>query len=173
MERYLNGIGPFIVGNLFAQSAIQYPYQQVVFVRLVMIGKDGQSPWDIRDRFRQGRLTFDEALNNLRGFYTNYRPWTNLKAWMRYLVRTYKRRWNIETGFAMLNKVHETGRERLFTGKLATLFLRGFIYNCWQSWRMNRIRNQFHHRDYTLSEYKIAFAHDLECVLMRSCQNKI
>jgi hypothetical protein len=90
----------------------------------------------------------------LRGFFTSYPPWKNQKAWARFLVREYKRRWNIETGFAELNRVHESGRERIFTTKLASLYCRGVIYDWWQSWHLIRKHTQLHYRDYTFNEFK-------------------
>lgn len=171
MHNYLKGTGSFIIGNLFAQTAKQYPYQQVAFVRLVIIGKDGQGPWEVRDKFLQGHLTYKEAMKQLHGFFTNYTPWKNHKAWVRYLVKTYKRRWNIETGFAMLNKIHETGRQRNFRSKLADLYLRATVYNCWQSWRLDQIRKNLHHRDMTLTEFKYHIKTDLEEIIFTSREN--
>lgn len=136
MRKYLMGTGSYIVGNLFAQTSNQYPYQRVAFVRLVLIGKDEQMPWENRDKFLKGIFPYSEAMNNLRGFFTNYKPRKNAKSWVHYLIRTYKRRMNIETGFALLNKIHELGRERNHRAKLASLYLRGMIYDCWQSWRL-------------------------------------
>lgn len=168
MRKYLRGIGSFIIGNLFSQTSQQYPYQQVAFVRLVIIGKDGQMPWEVRDKFLKGQLTFSEAMKNLHGFFTNYNPWKNTKSWVHYLVRTYKRRWNIETGFALLNKIHEMGRERDYRSKLAGLYIRGTIYNCWQSWRLDQIRNDLHHREHTLREFKYHLQKDLEEIILTS-----
>jgi hypothetical protein len=162
MEAYLKGTGDFIVGNLFSQTMKQYPFQQTAFVRLVIIGTNNESAWEIRDQFRQGFLTYREAMKKLRGFFTNMRPWKNRKAWARYLVRTYKRRWNVETGFAELNKVHMTGRERNYTAKLAGLYLRAFVYDGWQAWRLKQIREEVLPRDYTLTEYKAILKEELE-----------
>lgn len=162
MTHYLRGTGGLVVGNIFAQAAQHYPFQSTAFVRMVIIGKDNQGAWEVREKFRQGKLTFSKAMRELRGFFTTYTPWKNQRAWARFLVREYKRRWNIETGFSMLNKVHESGRERRFTTKLATIYCRSVIYNWWQSWRLERKRYGFHHRDHTLNEFKEYVGDEIE-----------
>jgi len=154
MEWYLLGQGDFVVGNIFAQSSTQYPFQAAAFVRLVIIGKDNQSAWEIKQQYDHGQLSFKQALRELRGFFTNYKPWKNKKAWARYLTREYKRRWNTETGFCVLNRLHESCRTRYPAVKLANVYCRGILYDWWQSWRLNRIRSLIHHRDYTLTEFK-------------------
>jgi hypothetical protein len=154
MERYLQGQGDFIVGNIFAQSNNQYPKQRAAFVWLVMIGKGNLKPWKVKTLFQHHKLTLKQALKKLKGFFTNYKPWANRKSWVSYLIRTYKRRWNIETGFSTLNKVSFTGRERSFTAKLATLVLRCTIINWWQSWRLTQIRSKVLPRDYTQIDFQ-------------------
>lgn len=154
MTQYLKGIGSMVVGNLFAQSSQQYPYQSVAFVRLVIIGKDNQGAWEVREKYRQGVYTYHQAMLQLRGFFTSYKPWQNDKAWARFLVREYKRRWNIESGFAVLNRIHESGRERIYTAKLVNLYCRGVLYDWWQSWRLNRKRLHYHHRSFTLNAFR-------------------
>lgn len=154
MENYLHGWGDFVVGNVFQQSFKQYPHQAAAVVRLVMIGTDSQAAWEVRQKYREGTYNFGKAMRNLKGFFTNYKPWKNKKSWARYLVKEYKRRWNIETGFAMLNKIHESLRERTHTVKLSTYYLRAFLYNWWQSWRLDRKNMGLYHRDYTLTDFK-------------------
>jgi len=172
MSQYLLGKGDFVVGNIFAQTAKLYPYQQMAFVRMVIIGSDNATAWEIRERFRKGVLSYHEAMKELHGFFTNMRPWKNKKSWARYLVRTYKRRWNIETGIRTLNDVHKTCRERIFTAKLADLYIRGFIYDNWQAWRLIQIRNHIYARDYTLAEYKKVISGELEQIIMNGGRKK-
>lgn len=154
MTQFLHGKKGLVIGNIFSQSNKQYPKQVAAFVHLVIIGKNNEMPWDIRAQFQAGLLTEEEALKKLSGFFTTYRPWKNHKAWIRYLIREYKRRWNIETGFSMLNFIHFSSRARLFTAKLVDLYARAILYDWWQSWRIYKMKEGYHHRDYTLNEFK-------------------
>ena len=154
MRAFLNGTGKMIIGNIFAQSTQQYPYQQATFVRLVLIGKNGQTAYDVRQKFWKGHLTLKQAMHELHGFFTNYRPWRNTRAWERFLTRTYKRRWNIETGFAMLNAVSPASRARTHPVKLANMYLRGFLSNWWQAWRLTLMRQHVFARDSTFQVFR-------------------
>jgi hypothetical protein len=153
MHQFLIGKGSFISGTIFSQTAKKYPHQRGAIVRLVLIGHDGQSAFEVRDKFRNGILNFDEAMHNLAGFYTNLKPWKNKRSWARYLVREYKRRWNIETGFRMLNFMHIRFRSNQFTVVLSEMYMRGWIYNCWQVNMHECKRKNAFNRDMTFDGY--------------------
>lgn len=70
------------------------------------MGHNDQSAHQIRQKYRQGVLGFDQALKKLSAFFTTMSSWKNQKRWARYLTRLYKKRWNEETGFRMLNSIH-------------------------------------------------------------------
>ena len=161
MMQFLSGKGDMISGNVFSQTFKHYPNQRSVFVKLVLIGHDRQSCYEVREKYLQNRLTLDEALSQLAGFYTTMKPWKNKKAWARYLARTYKRRWNIETGFSKLNEIHKTFHNRKFTVKLAENYMRAWIYNSWQAWHLTSKKNRLKARDIT------------EMIFIRNCKRKL
>ncbi|MHA1821956.1 MAG: transposase [Promethearchaeota archaeon] len=127
-----------MVGNVISQSAKQYPFQASAYANFVICGKNGVNPWDIREKFLNNQMSLSEALSKLAGFYTTLKVWKNRKNFYHYVVKTYKKRWNIESGIRDMNKIHETSRARKYTTKLAGLLLRAFIYNLWQFWREAR-----------------------------------
>jgi hypothetical protein len=134
MEQYLYGTAGIVSGNVFTQGNQQYPFQQSVFVRLILIGRDDLGCWEVREQYDQQALSLDKALARLAGFYTTLRPWKNEKAFARYLVRAYKQRWGVETGFRELNAIHPYFRCRTHVQKWADLFMRGWTYDLWQAW---------------------------------------
>jgi len=154
MENYLNGTGGLIVGNIFSQNNNLYPYQQSAFVRMVIIGKDKKKAWDVQADYQAGKLSLTEALSNLRGFFTNLKPWKNKKSWSLYISRDYKRRWNIETGFREIKKMHVSGHERRFEAKMFDLYCRVFLYNRWQTWALLLKKLGYHHRDMTFNAFR-------------------
>ena len=161
-----------VVGTIFSQSMNQYPHQKSVFVRLIIVGHDDKSAYKIREAFQLGKITFNEAYDQLAGFYTTLKPWKNIKAWVRYLAREYKRRWNIETGFKELNKIHWNFRTTKYELKLMDLYLRGLIYNSWQAWRLTKKRENVHGREYTFNQYKYLLTGILEEVIIRAISER-
>ena len=66
-------------------------------------------------------LSYDEAIKELSAFFTTLKPWKNEHSWVRWLTKTYKIRWNQETGFRSLNIIHEQFRYRSPVVQLAEL----------------------------------------------------
>lgn len=166
MTQFLNGRDSFISGTIFSQTAKKYPHQRGAVVRLVLIGHDGQSAHEVRELYRNGVLNFDEALRNLAGFFTNMKSWKNKRSWARYLVSEYKKRWWIETGFRMLNSVHKRFRSAHFSVLLAELHMRGWIYNTWQAFRHESLKNFHHMRDITMDAFLRRYTTDLEDLIV-------
>jgi len=119
----------------------------------VVIGHDDQHAWKIRDLFWKGKIGYDDAIHQLAAFFTTLKPWKNKRSWARWLTRTYKIRWNHETGFRSLNKVHEQFRYRNPIVQLAELYLRALIHNGWQLYRNQLLKHSIHHRELTLFWY--------------------
>jgi len=162
MYQFLNNKGTIVSGTIFSQTAKKYPHQRGAIVRLVLIGHDNQSAFEVRDKFRNGTFTYDEALHNLAGFYTNLKPWKNKRSWARYLVREYKKRWSIETGFRMLNSMHKRFRSTQFSVILSELYMRGWIYNGWQAYLHECKRLNVFNRDRTFDGFLRKYNEHLE-----------
>ena len=89
----------------------------------------------------------------MHGFFTTIPEWSNDKSFCRFLTRTYKKRWNIETGFKMLNSIHESFRNRSAVKQLIQIYLRGIVYNSWQFWRKGVLKESITGSDGGLSLY--------------------
>lgn len=125
---------------LFTQTSKQYPKQKSVNVFLPLIGHNNQTAEEIRDKYYSTKLKMDEILKEMAGFFTTLVPWKNVRAYIRFLVRTYKQRWNIETAFRCLNSTHYSYRNRNPVKSLAQIYMKALIYNNWQFWRKRTIK---------------------------------
>lgn len=173
MERFLEGKSPFMSGTIFSQSFKQYPYQKNAAVRLVLIGHNEHTPWEVREKYLADFYTFDEAMDKLAGFYTTLQPWKNKKQWVRWLIKQYKKRWNIETGFSKLNELHISSRDRRFERKLANLYIRGIFYNIWQASRLEPISNHINPSKIALTMFKKCISNNLEEFIIDNIVNQV
>jgi hypothetical protein len=172
MEQYLYGNAGIVSGNVFTQSNRQYPFQASVFVRLVLIGHDDLGCWEVREQYEQQALSFNKALSRLAGFYTTLPPWKNGKAWSRYLTRTYKQRWNVETGFRELNAIHPYFRCRTYVQKWADLYMRGWTYDLWQAWALQQKKRGVSVGNRTRQIFQIEASAVLRAVLFESSSKR-
>lgn len=152
---YLLKKQPIAVPYLFTQSASHYPFQSSVQLTLVVVGHEDQSAQSIRERYWSKKVSYDEAISQLAAFFTTLKPWKNLNAWASWLTRTYKSRWNEETGFCKLNEVHESFRHRDPIVHLSELYLRAIIYNDWQYYKKRCERDNLKKAYSSLKYYKV------------------
>ncbi len=82
-----------------------------------------------RKMFMPLKLKSDIISEGDMGKESTLRQWKNEKAYARYLVRSYKQRWDVETGFRELNGFHPYFRCRIDVQKWADLFMRGWTYD--------------------------------------------
>lgn len=136
------------------QSARQYPFQEMTVLAFAIVGKDHQDPYKIRTDLQAHTISYEDAKDELRGFYTSLKPWRNKSQWLDYLTRTYKERWNIETGFSNINTLHFSFRARTYRVRYAELLLRMFVYNLWTINRHLALSKGFYVRDVTLPLYQ-------------------
>ncbi|QEE15540.2 transposase [Promethearchaeum syntrophicum] len=132
IKDFLLGIGPLVSVYHFSQTQKVKPWPSSVHVNFVVIGHKNVLATEIRRQFRQGILTFDEAIKQLAGFFTTLKPWKNHSRWAKWLSRAYKKRWNEETGFSKLNDIHKSFRNHYPNVQLSQLYMRAIIYNNWQ-----------------------------------------
>jgi hypothetical protein len=160
--------GPLRSKYLLKQTSGAKPWPSSVWVHIVVVGHNDQSPWKIRKQLWNGTLTFDEAKKSLSAFFTTLIPWKNERAWVRWLTKTYKIRWNQETGFSSLNKIHEQFRYRSPVVQLAELYLRSMIHNGWQFYRNQGLKVGIHHQELTLFWYRMRIIDRIEEELISS-----
>ena len=125
---------------LFTQNNNQYPKQKSINVYLPLIGHNNQTAEEIREKYYSTKLKMDEIVKEMAGFFTTLAPWKNVRAYIRFLVRTYKQRWNIETAFRCLNSTHYSFRNRESVKSLAQIYMKALIYNNWQFWRKHMLK---------------------------------
>jgi len=120
---------------LFSQSANQYPNQSSVTLHLAFIGDHGYTADELRLKYHTGQLYYKDFIGRMKGFFSTISVWASEKRYCGHLIRCYKIRWNIETGFSKLNSIHESYRYRHSEQQLIGLYIRSLIYNNWQLWR--------------------------------------
>ena len=168
IKDYLLKKGPLVCQYLFKQKSGAKPWPTSVLINIVVVGHDDQSAWKIRDQLWNGKLSYDEALHQLSAFFTTLKPWKNERSWARWLTRTYKIRWNQETGFSSLNKIHYQFRYRNPIVQLAELYLRALIHNGWQFYRNQGLKHGIHHQELTLFWYRMRTIEQLESEILSS-----
>lgn len=170
---YLLKRGPLVFKYLFQQNSKTKPWPSSVWINVAIVGHDDTPAWIIRDRFWNGEISYDEALSELSAFFTTLKPWKNQRAWVSWLTRTYKKRWNQESGFCSLNSIHIQFRYRNPIVQLAELYLRALIHNGWQCFRNDGLKKGIHHQHLTLFWYQNRKVEELEEVIKQSIVDRI
>jgi len=173
MRDYLYKKKPIVTPYVFSQKTGAKPIRTKVNVKLALIGHDDQSAQEVRDQMYSHQLKFDEAMGQMAGFLTTLDKWKNLVNFCRWLARTYKKRWNIETGFKMLNQIHDSLRAREAPVMLANKYLRGIIYNNWQYWRKLCLSNGIKTSRCSLNVYLLNLQQELEKVYIYEMKKKL
>ncbi|WP_371801682.1 transposase [Candidatus Lokiarchaeum ossiferum] len=173
IKNYLLKTAPLVSTYLFKQKPGAKPWQSSVNLHIVIVGHDDQPAWKIRDQFWKKQITYDEAIHHLSAFFTTLDPWKNKRSWAKWLTKTYKIRWNQETGFSSLNRIHEQFRYRYPTVHLAELYLRAMIHNGWQFYRNQGLKQGIHHQELTLFWYRNRMLNQLEEIIVRSSYENV
>ena len=166
--RFLNGTGGLVEPYLMSHSGANGSRPTCVYMNMVIIGHNNESAFDIRDKYRNGLLTFDDALSKLSGFFTNMKPWKNVKKWALWLSSKYKSRWHEETAFSNLNRWRIPYRH--FTGERALIdhYIFAILYNLWQAFYKVRKDNGVLPRDRTQKVFSELLAVNIEWGLTSS-----
>ena len=162
LERFLLGKGDLVSQYFMQHNGAKSGNPTGVLMYLVIIGKNEESAFDIRDAYRSGKLSYKEALERLSGFFTNMKPWKNVKKWALWLTKVYKKRWHGETGFADINAwripfKHHTGERALIDQYLIAI-----IYNLWQAFKKAQTLSNAFARDRTKKVFSDFLADKLE-----------
>lgn len=170
---YLLKSGDLVFPYLFQQKSGAKPWPTSVWTNVVIVGHDDVPAWKIRNLFWNGKLTYEDALNQLSAFFTTLKPWKNKRSWASWLTRTYKKRWNQETGFCSLNAIHNQFRYRYPIVQMAELYLRALIHNGWQFSRNQGLKERIHHQHLTLFWYRTHKIHELEELVLSTILDRI
>jgi len=172
IKNYLIRKGPLVSKYLFKQKSGAKPWPTSVNLNIVVVGHDDQAAWKIREQLYKGKIGYDEAIGQLSAFFTTLEPWKNKRSWARWLTKTYKIRWNQETGFCSLNRIHEQFRYRNPIVQLAELYLRGIIHNGWQFFRNQGLKKHIHHQELTLFWYRMRTIDQIEAEVLRTWEER-
>jgi hypothetical protein len=170
---FLTGIGPLVRPYFFAQTQKAKPWPSSVHLHLAFVGHDDQSALAIRNAYRNGTLSLQEAVHQLAGFFTTLRPRQNQARWCRWLTRAYKHRWCEETGFRMLNEVHDNYRNHTPFTQLSQLYLRALIYNNWQYCLKIQVGSHIHRWELALDQYQQRLGHRVEEIVAQSVRQNL
>jgi len=141
MKEFIRNKRDLVDNYLFTQGSNQYPNQMSARISLAFVGHGNNSADDVKEKYYSSTMSLDKAVDELAGFFTTIKLWTNLKSFCRFLSRLYKLRWNIETGFRCLNSMHENFRNRSSEKQLAQIYVKALIYNNWQFWRKRVLKD--------------------------------
>jgi len=172
IDNFLIKKGPLVSNYLFQQKTGAKPWPTSTWLYIVISGHDDQKPWKIREQLYNRQITFEEARSQLSAFFTNLRPWKNQRTWATWLMKTYKKRWNQETGFSSLNRVHQQFHYRFPVVQLAEIYLRAMIHNGWQGSRNEGLKKGIHHQHLSLYWYQEQQKQQLEQEFIRSWDEK-
>ena len=173
MHNFLYFNRGLVEDNLFSQSAKQYPYQSSANLHLAFIGDHSHTADELRLKYHSGQLYYNEYIERMKGFFSTIRVWANEKQYCRHLIRSYKLRWNIETGFSKLNSIHESYRYRHSEQQLVGMYLRAFIYNNWQFWRKSILKTCTTSSDGALNLYLRKYNHIVSDLLLDHVLDRI
>ncbi|MCF2141372.1 MAG: hypothetical protein K9W44_15040 [Candidatus Lokiarchaeota archaeon] len=172
-EEFLHGKRGLCEKYLFAQTPKTKPWPNSVHVHLVLTAHRSKSALQVREQFRRKKLTFDKAVEEIEGFFTTLDPRKNLARWSRWLSRTYKKRWFEETGFRMLNSIHESFRNHHPFPQLAQIYLRSYIFNCWQFYRKQQIKCHTKLWKTSLNVYQSSLTDVIEREMLESTKENV
>ncbi len=134
IEEYLKGTGKrirrYTISNTPGGSG---QVSQDLYVLLK--AKKGHSLSRIKQEFRKGNLTLNEAQKAIYGVLTTQKPRGDTSSWASRTSQFYKKRWNIETGFSDLNRMGRRWKSKYDNTRYLDMLVRMLLYN---SWKLNK-----------------------------------
>ena len=134
IEEYLKGIGKRIRrytistapggGKQFSQD-----------LYLLLRAKKGHSLSSVKQDFKKGTLTLDDAMKLIYAVMTTQKPRGDTSSWASRTSRFYKKRWFIETGFSDLNRMGRRWKSKYDNTRYLDMLVRMLLYN---SWKINK-----------------------------------
>ena len=107
-----------------------YRFFQNVYI--ILNAKKGYSLLEVKNEFRKGNLTLNDALKLLYGIMTTQKPRGVSSSWASRTSRFYRKRWNIETGFSDLNRMGKRWKSTYDSTRYLDLLVRMLLYNSWK-----------------------------------------
>lgn len=111
----------------------RHPCVQEVY--LIFNAKKGHSLLDVKRALKKGELTLEDARKKIFTIMTTQKPKGKESSWASRTSRSYRKRWNIETGFSDLNRINRRWKSNHDNVRYLDMLVRLLLYN---SWKMNK-----------------------------------
>ncbi len=134
IEEYLKGTGKRI-RRYTISSALGGGKQFSQNLYLLLKAKKGCSLSSIKQDFKKGKLTLDDARKLIYAVMTTQKPRGDKSSWAFRTSRFYKKRWFIETGFSDLNRMGHRWKSSYDNTRYLDMLARMLLYN---SWKINK-----------------------------------
>lgn len=134
IEEYLKGTG----GRIRRYTLSSTPgggKQLSQDLYLLLRAKKGHSLLSVKQAFKRGTLTLDDAMKLIYAVMTTQKPRGDTSSWASRTARFYKKRWFIETGFSDLNRMGRRWKSKYDNTRYLDMLVRMLLYN---SWKINK-----------------------------------
>ncbi|MBD3255816.1 MAG: transposase [Candidatus Lokiarchaeota archaeon] len=134
IEEYLNGTGKRIRRYTISSApggSKQFSQQ----LYLLLKAKKGHSLSSVKQDFKKGRTSLDEAKKLIYAVMTTQKPRGDKSSWASRTSQFYKKRWFIETGFSDLNRMGHRWKSKYDNTRYLDMLVRMLLYN---SWKINK-----------------------------------
>lgn len=135
VDDYLDGKSPAV----FSHELNEHQYTRVkagtIHVHVIMKTDPGQRLRNVRRDFQKGKFTRGEARKKIHVFVTTRRAPRakhRLTRWGMGVVKRFRKRWRLETGFRDCDRFTPTSHARSNETKTFMFVLDAFLYNAWQ-----------------------------------------
>ncbi len=102
---------------------------------LLLRAKKGYSLSSVKQDFKKGTLSLDDAMKIIYAVMTTQKPRGDTSSWASRTSRFYKKRWFIETGFSDLNRMGRRWKSKHDNTRYLDMLVRMLLYN---SWKINK-----------------------------------
>lgn len=154
IEEYLKGSGKRIRRYTIstAPGGVKQFSQDVY---LLLKARKGHSLSSVKQDFRRGIFTLNDAAKLLYAVMTTQKPRGYTSSWASRTARFYRKRWCIETGFSDLNRMGKRWKSRHDNTRYLDLLVRMLLYNSWkinEAWLKTRGQNEKKRKKWTLQD---------------------
>jgi len=131
IDDYLNGTGKRIRRYTIssAPGGVTHFSQNLY---LLLRAKKGHTLFTIKQDFKKGNLTLDDARKLIYAVMTTQKPRGDTSSWASRTSQFYKKRWNIETGFSDLNRMGHRWKSKYDNTRYLDMLVRMLLYNSWK-----------------------------------------
>lgn len=146
IDNFIKGLCKFVVPHELQQHQFTHYKLGPVKTHLILKADPGKRARDVRRDYKRGKITLAEARKMIHVFITTETAHCHEKdlgCWAQGIIRSFRKRWRIETGFRDCDIFTPTSHARDNETKTFMIVLDMFAYNAWQMQRAlrRRLRN--------------------------------